>query len=94
MLPPPIVRKESRFPCEAADRNMQALPRNFFFEDKVGRNVSADVRGIQAALRDVHGATALADELVAGARWSHGKEHPSVDSTVSDRIPDAPNQNS
>jgi hypothetical protein len=30
---------------------MQALPRNFFFEGKVGRNVSVDVRGIQEALR-------------------------------------------
>ncbi len=36
-------------------------------EDKVGRNVSVDVRGIQEALRHIYDATALADELMAGA---------------------------
>jgi hypothetical protein len=46
---------------------MQAVPRNFFFDDKLGRNVSVDVRGIQEALRNLYGATALADELLAGA---------------------------
>ena len=52
--------------CVNFDRNMQALPRNFFYEDKVGRNIAVDVRGIQEALRNLYGATALADELISG----------------------------
>jgi hypothetical protein len=64
----PIVNQEGEIVGVNFDRNMQALPRNFFFDDKQGRNVSVDVRGIQEALRNLYGATALADELIAGHR--------------------------
>jgi Peptidase S46 len=63
----PLVNQMGEIVGVNFDRNMQALSRNFFFEDKVGRNVSVDVRGIQEALRNIYGATVLADELVAGA---------------------------
>jgi hypothetical protein len=63
----PLVNRSGEIVGVNFDRNMQALPRNFFFEDKAGRNVSVDVRGIQEALRNLYGATALADELIAGA---------------------------
>jgi len=63
----PLVNQAGEIVGVNFDRNVQALPRNFFFEDKVGRNISVDVRGIQEALRHIFGATALADELLAGA---------------------------
>jgi hypothetical protein len=63
----PLVNQAGEIVGVNFDRNMQALPRNFFFEDKVGRNISVDVRGIQEALRHIYGATALADELLAGS---------------------------
>jgi hypothetical protein len=63
----PLVNQAGEIVGVNFDRNMQALPRNFFYEDKVGRNVAVDVRGIQEALRNLYGATALADELVSGA---------------------------
>jgi len=63
----PLVNQAGEIVGVNFDRNMQALPRNFFFEDKVGRNISVDVRGIQEALRHIYGATALANELLAGA---------------------------
>jgi hypothetical protein len=64
----PIVNQQGEIVGVNFDRNRQALSRNFFFDDKQGRNISVDVRGIQQALRNLYGATALADELVAGHR--------------------------
>jgi hypothetical protein len=62
----PLVNQRGEIVGVNFDRNMQALPRNFFYEDKVGRNIAVDVRGIQEALRNLYGATALADELISG----------------------------
>jgi hypothetical protein len=62
----PLVNPSGEIVGVNFDRNIQALPRNFFFDDKAGRNVSVDVRGIQEALRNLYGARALADELIAG----------------------------
>jgi hypothetical protein len=63
----PLVSQAGEIVGVVFDSNIQALPHNFFFEDRVGRSVSVDVRGIQEALRNLYGATALADELIAGA---------------------------
>ena len=68
----PLVNQAAEIVGVNFDRNVQALPRNFFFEDKVGRNISVDVRGIQEALRHLYGATALADELLSGAHSDAG----------------------
>ena len=46
------------------DGNIQSLPWNFAYSDVQGRAVSVDARGIQEALRNIYGATALADELM------------------------------
>ncbi len=46
------------------DGNIQSLPWNFAYNDKQGRAISVDVRGIQEALRKVYGATDLANELL------------------------------
>ena len=46
------------------DGNIQMLPGNFMYSDKMSRAVSVDSRGIQEALRSIYGATALANELM------------------------------
>lgn len=48
------------------DGNIQSLPWDFIYSDLQGRAISVDVRGIIEALRDIYGATALANELVGG----------------------------
>ncbi len=63
----PTVNKQGEVVGIIFDGNMQSLPWNFFFEDKIGRAVSVDSRGIIEALRNIYGANALADELVGTA---------------------------
>jgi hypothetical protein len=45
------------------DGDAQSLPWNFVYDDTLGRAVQVDSRGIVEALRNIYGATALADEL-------------------------------
>jgi len=45
------------------DGNIQSLPWNFVYDDRQGRAVSVDSRGIIEALRDIYGAARVADEL-------------------------------
>jgi len=51
------------------DGDIQSLPWNFAYDDAVGRSIQVDTRGILEALRNIYGATALADEL-AGKKTS------------------------
>ncbi len=59
----PMVDKDGEVTGILFDGNIESLPWNFFFEDVVGRSVSVDSRGILEALRNIYGATALANEL-------------------------------
>ncbi len=45
------------------DGNIESLPGNYFYDEKVNRGVSVDALAITEALRKVYGAGALADEL-------------------------------
>jgi hypothetical protein len=60
----PTVDKSGEVVGIIFDGNIESLPWNFFFDDKVGRSVHVDSRGIIEALRHIYGAEGLADELM------------------------------
>jgi hypothetical protein len=62
----PVVNKAGEVVGIIFDGNMQSMPWNFQYEDRIGRSVSTDSLGIIEALRKVYGATGLADELQTG----------------------------
>ncbi len=68
----PTINKAGEVVGIIFDGNIQSLPWNFVYDDKVGRAVSVDSRGIQEALRKIYGAKALADEL-SGSTTSSAK---------------------
>ena len=59
----PTINKAGEVVGIIFDGNIQSLVWNFFFDERQGRAVSVDSRGIIEALRKIYGANALADEL-------------------------------
>jgi hypothetical protein len=59
----PTINKDGEVVGIIFDGNIQSLVWNFFFDERQGRAVSVDSRGIIEALRKIYGANALADEL-------------------------------
>lgn len=59
----PTVNKNGEVVGIIFDGNIQSLVWNFAFDDRQGRAVHVDSRGIIEALRHIYGADALADEL-------------------------------
>jgi len=59
----PTVNKAGEVVGIIFDGNIQSLPANFFYDDRQGRAVSVDSRGIIEALRQIYSAAPLADEL-------------------------------
>ena len=59
----PTINKNGEVVGIIFDGNIQSLVWNFFFDERQGRAVSVDSRGIIEALRKIYGAGALADEL-------------------------------
>lgn len=59
----PVVDKKGELVGLIFDGNIESLPGNYFYDEKVNRGVSVDARAITEALRKVYGASALADEL-------------------------------
>jgi len=59
----PTVNKAGEVVGIIFDGNIQSLVWNFFFDERQGRAVSVDSRGIVEALRQIYGAGPLADEL-------------------------------
>jgi hypothetical protein len=68
----PIVNTKGQLVGINFDRNMQGLGRNFYYSEVGMRHIAVDARGIIEALRNIYGATALANELV-GAKPSATK---------------------
>ncbi len=62
----PVVNKAGDVVGIIFDGNIQSLPWNFQYEDKIGRSVEVDSLGIIESLRKVYGANGLADELQSG----------------------------
>ena len=60
----PVVNRKGEVVGLIFDGNLQSLVADFAYSQTQGRAVAVDSRGILAALRDVYGATALADEIV------------------------------
>ena len=52
------------------DGNIESLPWNFQYSDKVGRSISVDSRGIMEALRDIYSASRVVQELESGREES------------------------
>ncbi len=59
----PMINKAGEVVGIIFDGNIQSLVWNFFFDDRQGRAVQVDSRGIIEALRKIYGADALANEL-------------------------------
>ncbi len=60
----PVLNRSGDLVGIIFDGNIQSLPWNFVYDDKIGRAIQVDSRGILEALRNIYGANALADELV------------------------------
>jgi hypothetical protein len=67
----PTVNKNGEVVGIIFDGNIESLVWNFFYDDRQGRSVSVDSRGILEALRKIYDAGALADELT-GAKATSG----------------------
>ena len=59
----PVVNKAGEVVGIIFDGNIQSLPWRFQYEDVIGRSLHVDSRGIMEALRNIYGASRLADEL-------------------------------
>ena len=59
----PVVDKKGELVGLIFDGNIESLPGNYFYDEKVNRGVSVDARAILEALNKVYGAKALAAEL-------------------------------
>jgi len=69
----PTVNKQGEIVGILFDGNIESLPWNFFYDDKVGRTVLTDSRGIIEALRHIYNAQPLADELLKAGKQTVAK---------------------
>jgi hypothetical protein len=59
----PVVNRAGEVAGIIFDGNIQSLPWNFVYDDSIGRAIHVDSRGILEAVRNIYGASTLADEL-------------------------------
>jgi len=60
----PVVNRAGEVVGIIFDGNIQSLPWNFVYDDSIGRAIHVDSRGILEAVRNIYGASPLADELL------------------------------
>ena len=70
----PSVNKAGEVVGIIFDGNIQSLVWNFFFDERQGRAVSVDSRGIIEALRHIYNADALANELTGEPAAANAKK--------------------
>jgi hypothetical protein len=66
----PVINRAGELVGIIFDGNIQSLPWNFVYDDSVGRSTHVDSRGILEAVRNIYGATSLADELQGKSKRS------------------------
>jgi hypothetical protein len=59
----PLVNRAGEFVGIIFDGNIQSLTASYYYEDQVARAVSVHSSGIRESLRNIYGATKLADQL-------------------------------
>jgi hypothetical protein len=59
----PVVNRQGQFVGIIFDGNLESLPWDFVFSEKIGRAISVHAAAIDHTLRKVYGAARLADEL-------------------------------
>jgi hypothetical protein len=64
----PVVNRTGEVVGIIFDGDIQSLPWNFFYDDKIGRAIQVDSRGILEALRHIYGANELAAEIQNGRK--------------------------
>lgn len=60
----PAVNKKGEVVGIIFDGNIESLPWNFYYEDKIGRSVITNTTAVVEALRKIYNAPGLADELM------------------------------
>jgi hypothetical protein len=69
----PVINTKAEIVGIIFDGNIQSLPWRFAYEDRLGRSISVDARGIIETLRNIYGASALVDELTAASAASSAR---------------------
>jgi len=65
----PVINKEGEVVGIIFDGNIESLPWNFQYSDKVGRSIEVDSRAIMESLRNIYHADGLVNELTGGASY-------------------------
>ena len=69
----PVINKSGEVVGIIFDGNIESLPWNFEYSDKVGRSVEVDSRAIIESLRNIYHADALANELTGADTGSNSR---------------------
>ncbi len=72
----PVINKNGEVVGIVFDGNIESLPWNFEYTDKVARSIEVDSRAILESLRNIYHADALVNELTGGANGADLKPNP------------------
>jgi len=72
----PVINKDGEVVGIIFDGNIESLPWNFEYSDKVARSIEVDSRAIMEALRKIYHADALVNELAGTAQSANVAPHP------------------